>query len=117
MRHGVKKVKLGSDKDHGKSIVRGLAVTLILNDKVKTTEVRAKAVVPFVEKAIQYGIKKDKLMAIRHLEKLLQHPNASKKILEVLVEKYKGKSSGFVRRTFLSFRKGDAAHLVLIELV
>lgn len=117
MRHGVKKVKLGSDKDHGKSIVKNLAMALIIHEKVKTTEMRAKTVIPFVEKLITAAKNKEKATAIRYIEKLLQHKDASKKIFEVLVDKYKDRKSGFARKTFVGYRKGDNAHLVLIELV
>jgi len=117
MRHGVKKIKLGSDKDHTKSIIRNIAMALIIHEKVKTTETRARAVMPFVERLINIAKTKDKLNAIRRIEQLLQHKNASKKIFEVLAERYKDRKSGYVRKTFLKYRKGDNAHLVLIELI
>lgn len=117
MRHGVKKVKLGSDRDHGRSMVKNLAIDLIIHEKIKTTESRAKAVMPLVEKLISAAKKKEKAIAIRYITKAINHENASKKVLEVLAEKYKDKTSGFVRKTFLKYRKGDNAHLVLIELV
>ncbi len=118
MRHKVKKVKLGSDKDHTTSIMRNLAMAVIIYEKVKTTSKKAKAVQPFVERLITTAKKKtDKREAIREIEKQLQHQNSSKKILEVLVDKYKDRTSGFTRITKLGYRNGDNAPVVQIELV
>lgn len=117
MRHGVKKIKLGSDKDHTTSILRNLAIGLIIHEKIKTTEKRAAAVAPFAEKLINIGKGKDKKNAIRQIERLLQHRDSSKKIFEVLIKKYADKKSGYTRRTAIGYRKGDNAHLVLIELI
>jgi large subunit ribosomal protein L17 len=117
MRHKVKKVKLGSDKDHTTALMRNLAMSVIIYDKIKTTATKAKAVQPFVERLINIGKRKEKREAIRELERLLQHKNSSKKILEVLLERYKDKNSGYTRITKLGYRSGDNAPVVQIELV
>jgi len=117
MRHNVKKVKLGSNKEHTTSIMRNLAMAVIIYDKIKTTEAKAKAVQPFVERLITLAKGKNKMHAIREIEKLLQHKNSSKKIFEVLLEKYKDKKSGFTRITKLGYRSGDNAPVVQLELV
>jgi large subunit ribosomal protein L17 len=116
MRHKVKKVKLGSDKDHTTSLMRNLAMSVIIYEKVKTTTTKAKAVQPFVERLISIAKKNEKRHAIRELERLLQHENASKKLMEVLADKYKDKDSGFTRITKLGNRAGDNAPIVQIEL-
>lgn len=117
MRHKVKKVKLGSDKDHTTALMRNLAMSVIIYEKVKTTSAKAAAIQPFVEKLINIGKKKEKRHAIREINRLLQHENSSKKILEVLVEKYKDRTSGFTRITKLGYRSGDNAPVVQIELI
>ncbi|PKL36329.1 50S ribosomal protein L17 [Candidatus Peregrinibacteria bacterium HGW-Peregrinibacteria-1] len=117
MRHKVKKVKLGSDKDHTTSLLRNLAMSVIIYEKVKTTPKRAKAVQPIIDRMISIAKKSDTLHAIREIEKNLQHENSSKKILEVLKEKYKDRDSGFTRITKVGLRKGDGAPMVQIELV
>ena len=63
------------------------------------------------------GKKKEKRHAIREIERLLQHENSSRKILEVLVDKYKDRTSGFTRITKMGYRNGDNAPVVQIELV
>lgn len=117
MRHKVKKVKLGSDKDHTTALIRNLAMSVIIYEKIKTTSKKAKAVQPFVERLINIAKKKEKLGAIRELERLIQHENTSRKIMEVLVEKYKDKTSGYTRITKLGYRNGDNAPVVQLELI
>jgi large subunit ribosomal protein L17 len=117
MRHKVKKVKLGSDKDHTTAIMRNLAMAVIIYEKVKTTTAKARAVQPFVERLINIGKKKEKRHAIREIERLLQHENSSRKILEVLTNKYKSRPSGYTRITKLGYRNGDNAPVVQIELI
>lgn len=117
MRHKVKKVKLGTDKSHTTSMMRNLAMAVIIYEKIKTTKTRAQAVKPFVDRLITIAKRSEKRHAIREIEKLLQHDNSSKKIIEVLVEKYKDRSSGFTRMTKLGNRSGDNAPMVQLELV
>lgn len=117
MRHKVKKVKLGSDKDHTTALMRNLAMAVIIYDKIKTTQAKAKAVQPFVERLISIAKGKDKIHAIREIDRLLKHENSSKKIFEVILEKYKDRNSGYTRITKLGYRNGDNAPVVQLELV
>jgi len=117
MRHKVKKVKLGSDKDHTTSLMRNLAMSVIIYDKIKTTTKKAKAVQPFIERLINTAKKSDKNHAIREVTRLLQHENGSRKIFEILIERYKDRPSGYTRITKLGYRNGDNAPVVQIELV
>ena len=117
MRHRVKKVKLGSDKDHTRSMLRNLAMSVIIYEKIRTTEKRAKAVAPLVDKLINIAKKKEKKDAIREIERLLQHENSSKKIMEELVKRYKDRPSGYTRIIPIKYRAGDAARVCQIELV
>ncbi|MDD3861424.1 MAG: 50S ribosomal protein L17 [Candidatus Gracilibacteria bacterium] len=118
MRHRVKKTKIKLGIDYNTALVRNLAMSVIIYDKIKTTAAKAKAVQPFVEKLITIAKKTEsKREAIREIEKLLQHKNSSKKIFEVLLDKYKDRDSGFTRITKLGYRSGDNAPVVQIELV
>ncbi len=117
MRHKVKKVKLGSDKDHTTALIRNLAMSVIIYEKIKTTATKAKAVQPFIERLINIAKGEDKKTAIRRIEKLLQHDNSSKKLLDVIIEKYKDRNSGYTRITKLGYRNGDNAPVVQLELV
>ncbi len=117
MRHRVKKVKLGTDKNHGTSLKRNLAMAVIIYEKVKTTEAKAKAVQPLVERLISIGKKENKREAMKQIEELIQHENSGKKIMEVLTERYKDRKSGYTRIIKLKNRKGDNAPIVQLELV
>lgn len=117
MRHKVKKIKLGTNKEHTVSILRNLAAAVLIHEKIETTEKRAKAVVPIVEKAMTIAKTHDLLNAIRQLEKLLQHKNSSKKVIEELTKRYKDRNSGFTRMQKIGYRKGDNAMLVQLELI
>lgn len=116
MRHKVKKIRLGTDKDHRTALMRNLAMQVIIHGSIKTTAAKAKAVQPFVERLITLAKRKDKREAIREIKKLLQHEDGEKKIFEVLLEQYKDKTSGYTRITKLGYRNGDKAPVVQIEL-
>jgi large subunit ribosomal protein L17 len=117
MRHKVKKVLIGSDKDHRTSLMRTMAMQVIIYEKIKTTRAKAKAIQPFVENLITIAKKEDKVHAIREIERLLQHKNCSKKIFEELVERYKDKNSGYTKTVNLGPRAGDNAPMVQLQLI
>lgn len=117
MRHKVKKVRIGNDKSHTTALMKNLAMSVIIYEKIKTTSAKAKAVQPLVERLISIGKQDNKREAIRLIMSILDHENSCKKILEVLVDKYKDKTSGFTRVTKLGYRTGDNAPVVQLELL
>lgn len=118
MRHKKKRApKLSRTPSHRKAMIKNLATQIIIDEKVETTASKAKAVTPLVNKLITIAKKKDKVIAIREIKKLIQHDNCSLKIFNQLLEKYKTRDSGFTRVTPTRIRKGDAAPMVQIELV
>lgn len=117
MRHKLKKIKLGTDKDHQRSLLRTLAMQVIIYEKVKTTVSKARTIQPFIEKLISIAKKENRSSAIREITQLIQHENCSKKIFEELIPKYKDKKSGFTKITHIGNRAGDNAPLVQIELI
>lgn len=117
MRHQNRLRKIGTDHSHRKSMMRNLAMSVVIHEKVKTTVARAKAVQPFVERLIGIGKKEDKLHVIRELNKIVNHESCSRKIIEVLSDRYKDRTSGYTRITKAGNRPGDNASMVYIELV
>ena len=117
MRHRVKSTRINRDSSHLDSMLRNLATSIILYEKVKTTQAKAKLVKPIVEKLIAQSKKGSAMNTMRTLNAYLMDKNASKKVTQELIDRYKDRSSGFVRLTPLGFRPGDAAPKVLIELV
>ena len=97
-------------------MLKNLAASIIIYEKVKTTMAKAKTVKPLLEKIITVSLKKD-LTARRELIRLLPQPLAIKKAMEVLSDRYKDKRGGYSRIIKLGTRHGDNASMVQIELV
>ncbi|OGF24080.1 50S ribosomal protein L17 [Candidatus Falkowbacteria bacterium RIFCSPLOWO2_12_FULL_45_13] len=116
MRHHVKGKKLDRLKAPREAMLKNLASSIIIYEKVKTTEAKAKAVRPLLEKVITLAVKGD-LNARRELIRLLPQPMAIKKAMKVLSAKYKSKHGGYLRIVKLGARLGDSAKIVQIELV
>lgn len=117
MRHRVKSKRINRDSAHLNAMLRNLATSILLYEKVKTTKAKAKLVKPIVEKLIASSKKKAPMNAYRELDSYLLDKNASKKMVQEIAPRYKDRSSGFVRMTNLGFRAGDAAPMVQLELV
>jgi len=99
-----------------KSLLRNLATSLILFEKIKTTTAKSKEVKPIVEHLISIA-KANDLAARRMLLAYLFDENAVKKTFDELVPRYKNINSGFIRTFKLVPRLGDGAELTLMELV
>lgn len=116
MRHRNKTKTLGRVKASREAMLSALAQNIILYEKVKTTEAKAKAVRSMVEKMITIS-KAGDLTARRKLMKDLRAEGAVKKTLEVLGPRYKDRQGGYTRIVKLGNRQGDGAPMVQIELV
>lgn len=116
MRHKVKKTLLNLPRDQRRMLMKNLATSLVIHEKIKTTEARAKALRPIFDKLITTAKKKERVTAIREVNAVLQNELSSKKLIDQIAKKYDNKSSGFTRITKLGTRAGDAAPLVQIEL-
>jgi large subunit ribosomal protein L17 len=116
MRHAKKGRKLGSDASHTRAMLRGLARAILVNERIKTTETRAKEVRSLVERIITWGKRGDvhsRRLAMAELnDKELVH-----RIFADIAPRYTERSGGYTRILKLGPRKGDAAPMVLIELV
>lgn len=116
MRHRNKNKILDREKSPRELMLRNLASSIILYEKVKTTKAKALAVRPLVEKMINSS-KAGDLNARRGLIKVLLQKNAVKKAMEVLATRYQDRNGGYTRIVKLGERKGDGATMVQIELV
>ena len=96
---------------------RNILTSVLLYETVRTTKKRALVVRPMVDKLITAAKTKAPHVAIRHINRFVSHKNASKKIMEVLKDRYATRSSGFTRMIPLGARRGDGAQLVTLELV
>jgi large subunit ribosomal protein L17 len=116
MRHRNKGRILSRAAAPRRHLLANLAQSIILYEKVRTTEAKAKEVRPTVERLIT-AAKKPTLATRRLLLSKLPTEAAVKKLLEVLGPRYVGRAGGYTRLTKLGQRQGDAAKVVKIELV
>lgn len=116
MRHRKKGKILDRKVGPRKALLRGLAVSLILYEKMKTTKAKAKTVKPIVERLITRG-KVNTLATRRYLLKYLYKESAVRKILEDIGPRYKDRKGGYTRILNIGRRQGDSAEIVQIELV
>ncbi len=116
MRHRNTGVILDRKKGPRELMLRNLAASVLMYEKVKTTQAKAKAVRGLVEQMISVS-KKGDLTARRKLISTLPQPLAVKKAMEVLGARYKERKGGYTRIVKLNNRVGDGAAMVQIELV
>lgn len=109
--------KLGRTTKHRKSMLANLTRNLIMNERIETTETRAKEVRKFVEKMITYG-KDGSLVARRKTLAFLHNDNeATKKVFDDLAKRYASRNGGYTRILKLTERRGDDALMAILELV
>lgn len=115
MRHHNANRKFGREMNQRKALLRSLAYSLVVKEKIKTTEPKAKELRPFVEKLITFG-KKGTLASRRELETRVGKI-AGKKIALTLSPKYKDTKGGYTRITKMVRRASDGAPMAYIELI
>lgn len=95
--------------------MKSLAYALAKEEKIKTTEAKAKELRPFMEKLITLG-KKETLASRRLLESRVG-VRAAKKIATDLSPRYKERAGGYTRITKMVRRASDGAPQAIIEFV
>jgi len=117
MRHQKTRNKLSRDSAHRKSLLMNLSKELIEHERIKTTEAKAKAVKPEIEKLITLA-KKDTLHARRQaLSTLAQDKFAVHKLFVEVAPRYAERPGGYTRILKIGQRAGDATEMVFLELV
>ncbi len=117
MRHLKKGKKFGRLIGDRRSFLRNLSNNLIRRGKIETTEARAKAIKPAVEKLITLA-KKQNLSSRRLLLSKTHDPKITKKLYEELAPRYLSRPGGYLRIIKLSkARKRDGTILTTIEFV
>ena len=109
--------KLGRDNKHRRSMLANLTRQLIMNERIETTEPRAKEVRKFVDKMITYGkrgtlVSRRKALAFLNNDKVVVD-----KIFNDLAKRYENRNGGYTRILKLKERVGDDALTVKLELV
>ena len=98
-------------------IERNLVTSLLLYEAIRTTRKNAKVIQPIVDHLITEAKKKSPQNAIRSINRIVTDANASRKVMEVLVKRFAGRTSGFTRLTIAGARKGDGAAIVDLVLM
>ncbi len=115
MRHAKKGRKFGRERDQRKALKNIMAADLIIKEKIKTTEAKAKELKPYLEKLITKA-KKVNLARQRDLARFL-NDQARKKLIKEIAPRYKDRPGGYLRIIKLGPRESDSAKMALIEFV
>lgn len=118
MRHRKKGKILSRKRGPRHSLIRNLAGSLIVHERVITTVSKAKAVRPIVEKMVTRARRHSGALADRRmLLSELPSRGAVDKLIKEIAPRYRERKGGYLRITKLETRKGDSAHLAQIEFV
>ena len=109
--------KLGRNNKHRRSMLANLTKDLIKNERIETTETRAKEVRKCFDKMVTYG-KNGSLVSRRNALAFLQNDTeAVKKVFDDLAKRFENRNGGYTRILKLTERQGDDALMVILELV
>lgn len=131
MRHRLATNKLGRTSGQRRALFRSQVRALVLDERIKTTLPKAKAVGPIAEKLITYGKKAQAALAAGetpeskakalHYRRLayseMPDTEVVRKVFGELAPRFKDRQGGYVRVLKLGFRPGDGAPTAMIELV
>ena len=108
--------KLGRTSAHRKAMLKNLATSLFLNEKITTTLAKAKELVRYSDHLITYA-KPNNLNAKRKLASEIQDKEVFKKVIEVLVPRYSSRNGGYSRIFKIGTRQGDRASMAVVKLI
>ena len=117
MRHHNTKRKFGRRKNLRNALINSLALNLIVREKIKTTEPKAKELRPFIEKMVTKAKSKNQTSQKFVVSKLTNHKKEVKKLFDVIAPRYADKKGGYTRIIKTGVRKSDSARMAIIEFV
>jgi len=115
-RHGYIGRKFGRERDQRRALMKGLATSLVLHEKIETTFPKAKELVRYIEKLITKA-KKGGLANRRRVIAGLSTQDAAFKLFDVIAPQLTGRTSGHVRVERTKLRVGDGAQMATIAFV
>jgi len=116
MGHQDKVKKLGRTKSHREAMLANMAMSLFSHRVIKTTDAKAKALRPLVDRIISTA-KKDTLASKRQVAKTVHVKEVFKKLYSEIVPQFSDRDSGFTRVVKLGVRRGDGAPVSVVELL
>jgi large subunit ribosomal protein L17 len=116
MPHQIAQKRLSRNDQHRKSLLRNLATSFFLHERIETTTTKAKQISRVVERIITQARRGD-LHSRRLVASYVYDERVAKKICEQIAPAYTTRNGGYTRITKTRVRSGDAAELSIIELV
>lgn len=116
MRHRKKGRQLGRKTKHRRALFRSLVTSLLDQERIETTEAKAKEIRGFTERMITLG-KQGNLSARRRALGFLRSKDVVSRLFGEVAERFRDRHGGYTRLIKTRRRVGDAAKLVAIELV
>src|SRR5579872_1953077 len=117
MRHQKTRNKLSRDSAHRKALLMNLSKEVIQHERIRTTEAKAKAVKPEVEKLITLAKRGDLHARRQALSALGQDKFVVYKLFEEIAPRYSERAGGYTRILKLGPRRSDSTEMVYLELV
>jgi large subunit ribosomal protein L17 len=115
-RHGYKGRKLSRERDQRRALVKGLATSLVIEERIETTLPKAKELVRYIEKLITKA-KRGDLASRRQVIAGLSTQSAAFKLVDAIAPQLGGRTSGHVRVARTRLRVGDGAQMAAVEFV
>lgn len=104
------------DINERKALFKGLITSLVIHERIQTTEEKAKAIRPTAEKLITKALKKDRLQAYSLLQPYMTSP-AVEKMLTDVAPRFSSRPGGYTRIVKIGKRFNDNATMVIMEWV
>ncbi len=123
MRHQVSGYKLGRTKDQRTALRRNLINQLFEHERIRTTRTKALAIRGDAERLITLARNSSeasdiqKVNARRLAAARLANPDTVRKLFDDIAPRYANRNGGYTRMLKMGQRLGDAAEIVLLELV
>ncbi len=117
MRHAKQRHKLSRDTAHRRSLLRNLSRDVIQHERIETSQAKAKAVKPKLEKLITLAKRGDLHARRQALSELGQDKFIVHKLFEEVAPRYADRPGGYTRIVKLGPRQSDSTEMVFIELV
>ena len=117
MRHRRDRRKLGRNASHRKALFMNLAREVVEHERIETTEAKAKAVKPELERLITLAKRGDLHARRQALSALGQDKFVVYKLFEEIAPRYADREGGYTRILKLGPRHSDATEMVYLELV
>ncbi len=116
MRHLKSGRKLNRTSSHRWALIRNLVTSLLRNEKIQTTDPKAKELRRWADRVISLG-KRGNLHARRQALAIVQDKAVVRKLFDTIGPRFKDRPGGYTRITKIGWRRGDCAPLSIVELV